>query len=71
MPSADFQQFIVWAFYGIVSSCAIYMVRLAGKLQTSIEELNVKIAVVIVRSENQEKTLDIHAKDIEALKGRK
>ena len=64
----DFQNFIEFAFYGLMSSSAMYMAATISKLRTSIETLNINFAKeleklnaireTIVRHEN---TIDRHS----------
>lgn len=63
----QFSEFVNWAFYGVVSGCAVYGVSILAKLNSSIQDLNVKIAVVIERQSGHEKRLDKHDEQIETL----
>jgi hypothetical protein len=50
----DFPEFIQWCFYSFISGCAVYLVSILGGIKTSIERLNVQIAVVINRQETHD-----------------
>lgn len=54
----DFIEFAKYIFYGLMGGVASYGVYVLAKIQASIEELNVKVAVVISRSDSHEKRLD-------------
>lgn len=54
----SFSQFIEWVFYGSIGFAAFRMVGILDQLQASVESLNVKIAVVIQRSDNHEKRIE-------------
>ena len=53
-----FDQFITWLFYGVMGGVSAFGVYILAKLLTSVEELNVKMAVIIFRTEDHEKRLD-------------
>lgn len=54
----NFTQFIEWVFYGVIGFAAFRMVGILDQLQASVESLNVKIAVIIERSDNHEKRIE-------------
>jgi len=56
----DFQAFVSWCFYGLIGGCAVYGVAILAKMNESIQDLNVKIAVVIEKTGSHEKRLDKH-----------
>ena len=54
----DFTQFVEWAFYGIISLSAIYGMRIMGDMRDSIEQLNIQMAVIISRHDQQEREIE-------------
>ena len=68
METANFEQFIVWTFYGVVSFSAIFGVKVLTKLTQSIDQLNIKMAEILQTSAWHEKTLDRHENKIQDLK---
>jgi len=54
----DFQEFFRWVFYGLMGGVCTYGVYILGKLQDSVEKLNINVAIVVERTENHEKRLD-------------
>ena len=52
------QQFFDWAFKSIITGCIVYGVGVMSKLQASVENLNVNVAVVIERVANHEKEIE-------------
>jgi hypothetical protein len=56
----DFPHFMQWAFEGIIAGGIIYGVGILGGLKKSIEELNIKMALVIERMTHHEKAIDKH-----------
>lgn len=64
----EFEQFVQWTFYGLLSGVAIYAAKTLGKLRESVEFLNVQIAVILTKSDGYEKTLAKHGDEIEKLK---
>jgi hypothetical protein len=55
-----FESFVQWAFQGILGVVAIYGVKVLADLNHSIQELNIKVAVIIQRTEWLEKGLEHH-----------
>jgi len=64
----EFSHFVEWAFYGILSGCALFAVSILSKLNSSVAELNAKVAVVIEKTLSHEKRLDRHDEIIESLR---
>jgi hypothetical protein len=63
----EFSQFIEWCFLGILSASSVYGVKVLASLNNSIQDLNVKIAVVIEKVSSHEKRLDKHEEQLEML----
>lgn len=59
----SFAQFVEWAFMGIMSGAVVWSVKFLGDISHSIQDLNVKITVVLER-------VDWHEKEIDDLSGR-
>lgn len=53
-------EFIDWTFKAIISGGLIIGVNIINRLTTSVESLNVKIAVLIERTENHAKVIEKH-----------
>lgn len=53
----DWQDFVQWAFYGMMTGVATYGVHVLSRLQEGVENLNIKIAVVISQIDGHEKRL--------------
>ena len=64
----QFNQFVEWVFYGILSGCFIYGVSILKDLNKSIETLNNQIAVVIEKVTWHEKWLERHDGEIQVLR---
>ncbi len=56
--SMDFQQFVEWMFYGLMSSTALYIASSIGKLKASVEHLNMAFATEIEKLSNVKQTLE-------------
>lgn len=54
------QETIQYVFYGLISFIAAWGVAVLAGMKSSIETLNVKIAIVIERSDQHDKILDKH-----------
>ena len=57
---SDHQVFVEWAFKVLLAGGLTYGLTLIGRLTASIEALNVKIAVLIERTETHAKTIEKH-----------
>jgi hypothetical protein len=66
----DWLHFAEWLFYGVLSGAALYGVHVLGKLQESVELLNVRIAVIVEKVTSHEKILDRHETSIADLKAK-
>lgn len=62
-------EMIQYAFYALMSGVATYGVAVLSSMRTSIDTLNVKIAIVIERSDQHDKRLDKHDNRLEKLEG--
>jgi hypothetical protein len=54
----EYQRFIEWIFYGVISGVAVHGVRVLAKMGESIDSLNAKMAVVLERQ-------DWHGRELE------
>lgn len=54
----EFKDFVQWAFYGLISSCFIYLTTILAGLRTSVEELNIKMATIIEKTSNHERRIE-------------
>jgi hypothetical protein len=54
----EFVKFVEWAFYGIVSGCAIYLVTILSSIKDSIDKLNINMAVIIEKTHYHEKRIE-------------
>lgn len=54
----EFSQFVQWAFYGLISGCAVYLTSVLSGLKNSVDELNIKIAIVIEKTNAHEKRIE-------------
>lgn len=52
--------FVEWAFKALITGSIIYGVRVLSQLQSSVESLNIKIAVIIEKVSGHEKELNKH-----------
>lgn len=59
----DFINFVQTSFYGLISFVAIYITTILSGLKNSVDELNIRVAVIIEKTSN-------HEKRIEKLEGR-
>ena len=60
----EFEYFVNWAFMAIMSGAVIYGVSILTKLNSSIQELNVTVAQMLVKHEFHDKEIDEMKKDI-------
>jgi hypothetical protein len=67
---SEHQLFIEWAFKGLLAGGLAYGLTLINRLTTSIESLNIKIAVLIERTENHAKTIEKHDERISNIEKR-
>lgn len=63
----NFENFIQWAFYSVISGVAIAAVSILRDMNKSIQLLNVNFAVLLTKSESQDKRIDKHDERIERL----
>jgi len=68
MPTWD--QFLSWAFYGIVGTAAFMAASFLKTIKDSIVELNQKVALILKSAEFYEKKLDDHDRRIEKIEDR-
>lgn len=54
----QFQEFLEFAFYGLLSGAALWGVSILSKLQASIAELNEKVAQILERTSWHERELE-------------
>ena len=64
----QFNQFVEWVFYGVVSGSFIYGLSILKDLNRSVETLNNQIAVVIEKVTWHEKWLERHDGEIQILR---
>lgn len=57
---SEHQLFIEWGFKALLAGGLTYGLALIGRLTNSIEALNVKIAVLIERTDTHSKTIERH-----------
>jgi hypothetical protein len=55
-----FHHFMTWVFYGALAFAGYRVVGVLDRLEDSVNELNVKMAVVIMQNAAHEKELDSH-----------
>lgn len=53
-----FQSFIEWLLYGTLSGAALYIAFLLRKLVDSVQDLNIKVAILITNDVNRERRID-------------
>lgn len=58
MKEAKFSEFVHWAFQALVLALGTWGVSELSSLNKSIQELNVKVAVIIEKNENHERRLE-------------
>lgn len=61
----EFNKFIEYLFYGLMSSTAVYIASSIGKLKTSVDELNLSFASEIQKLANVKDTIEKHERIIE------
>lgn len=54
----NFQSFAEWLFYGVLSGAAVYISYMLKQLSDSVHQLNIQLAIILTKSEVQEKRLD-------------
>lgn len=62
-----FNQFVDWAFLGIIGGSLSWCVGFLSKISKSVSELNTKLAVVLERVDFHSKALDTQDKRISHL----
>lgn len=60
MEQYTFAYFIQWVFYGLIVYFAYDLKSTLKDMSSSVESLNLKIAVVIEQTENHKELLDRH-----------
>lgn len=60
-------ELIQYGFYGLMSFVATYGVAVLSSMKNSVDTLNVKIAIVIERSDQHDKILEKHDNRINKL----
>lgn len=66
----DFNFFIEWAFYGIISLSAIMGIKILTQLRDAIDKLNIKVARILEKTSWHEKELESQNKRINKLEER-
>lgn len=56
----EWQQFLGWAFQGLIAGCVAYGVAILSKMSKSIEELNKHVAILLERDSAKQYRLDDH-----------
>lgn len=60
MEQLTFAYFVQWGFYGLLLYFAYDIKTTIKNMGTSVESLNLKVAVVIEQTENHKELLDRH-----------
>jgi len=60
MTAHDFGSFATWALQAILAGAVVYAVTILSRLQTSVEQLNSQIAVIIEKTSWHERELERH-----------
>lgn len=60
----EYDSLIQWAFFGMAGFIGTSMVAILYMIWQTMSELNLKIAVIITKSEAQEERLDAHEEKI-------
>lgn len=55
-----FHHFITWVFYGALAFAGYRVVEIMDRLESSVNELNVKMAIVIQQNAIHERQIDSH-----------
>lgn len=66
----EFMEFVSYVFYGILGSSAVLSVNILTRLSRAVEDLNVKLAVLIEKTAGHEKWLEKHDVEINNIKER-
>lgn len=66
----EFMEFVSYVFYGILGSSAVLSVNILTRLSRAVEDLNVKLAVLIEKTAGHEKWLEKHDVEISNIKER-
>lgn len=56
----EHQQFIQWAFYALITGCAIYLVAILDNLNKYVKVLSEQMGMIIEKTAWHEKELDDH-----------
>lgn len=64
----DYNKLIEWLFFGIMGFSATALVWLISKLRVSVDELNIKMATILMQVMYHEKDLDILKKEVSYLR---
>lgn len=67
LHATSINEIIQYGFYSLISFIAAYGVTVLASMRTSIDALNIKIAVVIERSDQHDKILEKHDSRLEKL----
>lgn len=54
----NFNDFVYWAFLGLLSFASLYGVNVLTRLNNSVQRLNLAVERIIVKHEYQEKEID-------------
>lgn len=65
------EQWVAWAFQGVITGAIIYGVGEIKGLRGSIESLNAQLATIIEKTTWHQKELDRHEERIHALESKK
>lgn len=66
----EFMDFVSYVFYGVIGSATLFAVNILSRLSRSIEDLNIKLAVMIEKTSGHEKWLEKHDSEIGTLRER-
>lgn len=64
----EFMEFVSYVFYGILGSSAVLSVSILQRLSRAVEDLNIKLAVLIEKTAGHEKWLEKHDDEIGVLR---
>lgn len=64
---SEYDQLIDWAFKALLGGSLGYGVYALGQMKSSVEQLNITVAVAIERMSHQDKRLDVHEKRLDKL----
>ena len=66
----EYSQIVTWVFYAMATVIGGGVLNILRKLTSSVEELNIKMAVLIEKTAYHEKELEKHDNRIGALENR-